>query len=129
MKINWLSREYIKSQAKSRKAAVLCSRFHWWQLKIAEPKELKRALNLRLVNTHAGFCALCGRYNASCKRCSNTCPLKCAELWGVADLALTNWQYKPTRTNWRKWKKASAAVYEKLEKVIKKLYPKEERLK
>jgi len=129
MKINWLFREYIKLQAKSRKTAVLCSRLHWWQLKIAGPKELKRALDLKLVDTHAGFCALCGRYEPATIQCEKFCPLRCGDVWGEAYSTLRKWQQNPTSINWRKWKKASAIVYEKLEKIVKRLYPKEERLK
>ena len=125
-KIKWLTEKYIKSQAISRKKALLCSRLHWWQLKTAGPKELKRAYSAGFVSIHTDHCALCKRYYLI--NCDTGCPLQCLDLWGKTSDAFYNWRRNPTRTNWQAWKKASMALYEKIDRVIRRLYPKEESL-
>ena len=130
MRIKWLTKDYIQQQAeKGRKEALFCCRKHWLQLKFASPSQLLRAIKNHAVTLRSTFCALCYLYNNKhCKSCplvKCSCSLERQTFWGKAILAFNNWRAEQTPSNWLKWEKASQRMYDKIDKVCRRLYPAE----
>jgi hypothetical protein len=131
--MDWLTKDYIQAEAKKgRKRAIECTRLHWWQLWKAGPKELNVKLGSH-VDISNEYCAMCLRYFKADKRntygkCYN-CPLNCWKIWFIAEeslgewgVSLDGWDENAIRSNWRKWKQASKAMLDKIDRLYERLY-------
>ena len=79
IKINWLSKEYIKQESqKGLKEALDCSILHWQQIVDAGYNIFKQAKEYKLVDMGIDYCSLCLRQEKTSgrrNRC-DSCPLK-----------------------------------------------------
>ena len=122
--MKWLTLTEIGRRARSKKGALEVSYEHWCQLFSATAKELREKYEKTDGEIQReDYCGLCRydtkryAYSGHCKACvfDDFCEFS---LWGEANSALREWNYKANNINWRAWKRAAKAVRDKLKELM-----------
>lgn len=122
--MNWLTKEYIESEAKKGKLeAVNCSIEHYGQMCNCTEEEFREGIDELSVGIHHDFCALCGRHNGTGK---NTCPLGDCEEMGAC---CAEWEYMHSVFDcWQKGQAAFSKLQSKMQVVLDRLKSERDKL-
>jgi len=111
-----LSCKQIERAAKtSRKAAIICCRRHWQELRAAKLEKLKKEIGSMEIADYT--CALCLRYK-DCEECYlwyNEC---CDDSPVFEAVCQIYSEYIRTGKGRRKWQKAANRIIDRLEKML-----------